>query len=131
MIAPLFVDANVLLYAYDRGEPAKQPRAVAWLEHLWRGRQGRTSMQVLTEFYVNLKRKARANFGAEEAWQLVSRYFEWNPLPADEKLLRRAREIESRCASPGGTAWWWPRRNCRIARFFSPRISRTAACTGR
>jgi len=102
MTAPHFVDANVLLYAYDRGEPAKQPRAMAWLEHLWRERLGRTSMQVISETYVNLKRKPRPSYGAEEAWQLVSRYFQWNPLPADETLLRHAREIESRFR----LSWW-------------------------
>ena len=102
MTALLFVDANVLLYAYDRSEPAKQPRALSWLEHLWRERVGRTSAQVLTEFYVNLKRKPRARFSPEESWQLVSRYFEWQPLPADEKLLRRAREVEARWR----ISWW-------------------------
>ena len=101
MTVPHFVDANVLLYAYDRGEPAKQQRAMAWLEHLWRERLGRTSMQVLSETYVNLKRKPRS-YGAEEAWQLVSRYFQWNPLPADETLLRHAREVESRFR----LSWW-------------------------
>jgi predicted nucleic acid-binding protein len=101
MTALHFVDANVLLYAYDRSEPAKQPRAMAWLEHLWRERLGRISMQVLSETYVNLKRKPRS-YGAEEAWQLVSRYFQWNPLPADETLLRHARDIESRFR----LSWW-------------------------
>jgi predicted nucleic acid-binding protein len=59
-------------------------------------------MQVMSEAYVNLKRKPRPSYGAEEAWQLVSRYFQWNPLPADETLLRHAREIESRFR----LSWW-------------------------
>jgi predicted nucleic acid-binding protein len=102
MTAPHFVDANVLLYAYDRGEPAKQPRAMAWLEYLWRERLGRISTQVISETYINLKRKPRPSYGPEEAWQLVSRYFQWDPLPADETLLRHAREIESRFR----LSWW-------------------------
>ena len=36
MTAPVFVDTNVFVYARDAGEPIKQPRAAAWLEHLWR-----------------------------------------------------------------------------------------------
>lgn len=32
MIAPIFVDADVLVYARDAGETRRQPRAQAWLE---------------------------------------------------------------------------------------------------
>jgi predicted nucleic acid-binding protein len=102
MTALLFVDANVLLYAHDRSEPVKRPRAMAWLEYLWRERLGRTSTQVLSEVYVNLTRRSRPSFTAEEAWQRVSRYFEWDPLPADEKLMRRATEVEARWR----ISWW-------------------------
>jgi predicted nucleic acid-binding protein len=35
MTAPLFVDANVFLYASDNDEPVKQARAIAWLDRLW------------------------------------------------------------------------------------------------
>ena len=57
MTVPVFVDTNVLLYARDVGEPHKQPRAAAWLEWLWRQQLGRTSVQVLSEYYVNVTRK--------------------------------------------------------------------------
>jgi predicted nucleic acid-binding protein len=36
MTGPVFVDANVFLYARDEREPVKLPRARAWLDHLWR-----------------------------------------------------------------------------------------------
>lgn len=102
MSALVFVDTNVLLYARDDSEPAKRPRAQAWLEHLWQKRLLRTSMQVLSECYVNLRRKGRTRLTAEEAWERVTRYFAWKPLPADESLLRRARDIEQRCR----LSWW-------------------------
>jgi predicted nucleic acid-binding protein len=102
MGALVFVDTNVLLYARDVSEPAKRPRAQAWLEHLWRERLGRTSMQVLSECYVNLKRVGGPRLTAEEAWERVTRYFAWKPLPADEALLRRARDIEQRYR----LGWW-------------------------
>lgn len=60
MTAPLFVDANVFLYASDNDEPVKQARAIAWLDRLWQEETGRTSVQVLSEYYVNLKRLAGA-----------------------------------------------------------------------
>ena len=52
-----FVDTNVLVYARDASEPDKQPRAEAWMQHLWRTRSGRTCVQVLNEYYVTVTRK--------------------------------------------------------------------------
>lgn len=102
MTALVFVDTNVLLYARDESEPAKQPRAKAWLEHLWRERLGRTSMQVLSEYYVNLKRKGGARVTVEDDWEAVKAFFAWRPLPVDEPLLHRAREVEQRYR----LSWW-------------------------
>ncbi len=45
---PVFVDANVLVYARDSSEVEKQRRrASAWVDELWRRRSGRLSTQVL------------------------------------------------------------------------------------
>ena len=95
-----FVDANVLVYVRDPRDPAKQARAKAWHEHLWRERRARTSMQVLSEYYVNVKRLG--GVAAGELWKSVERYFAWNPQAIDEPLLRRAREIEERWK----LSWW-------------------------
>lgn len=101
MTALVFVDANVLLYARDAAEPAKQPRAKAWLEHLWREALGRTSMQVLSEYYVNLRRKGSA-VSAEDAWQDTKMYLAWHPREIDEEVFLRARDIEQRFR----LSWW-------------------------
>jgi predicted nucleic acid-binding protein len=98
----VFVDTNVLLYARDAGEPAKQPRAAAWLGRLWRERTGRTSMQVLSEYYVNLTRKLSPGLPPEEAWDDVAALMTWRPATVDEPLMRRAREIEQRHR----LSWW-------------------------
>jgi len=100
MTGPCFVDANVLVYVRDPRDPAKQARAIAWHEHLWRERRGRTSMQVLSEFYVNTKRLRGTAPG--DLWISVARYFAWAPHPIDEPLLRRAREVEERWR----LSWW-------------------------
>lgn len=102
MSALVFVDTNVLLYAQDDSEPAKRPRAQEWLDHLWRERLGRTSMQVLSECYVNLKRLAGAQLTTQEAWERATSCLAWKPLQSDEALLRRAREIEERYR----LNWW-------------------------
>jgi predicted nucleic acid-binding protein len=102
MTALVFVDTNVLLYASDENEPSKQPRAQAWLERLWRERLGRTSVQVLSEFYVNLKRLGGTRMTVNECWERMARYFAWKPLPANETLMQRGRQIEQRYR----LSWW-------------------------
>lgn len=102
MTAPVFVDTNVLLYARDAGETLKQPRAAAWLESLWRKNQGRTSIQVLNEYYVNVTRKLEPGLPAEQAWDDVIALMAWRPHPVDDTLMVRARDIEHRHR----LSWW-------------------------
>jgi predicted nucleic acid-binding protein len=100
MTAPCFVDVSVFLYARDPRDPVKQARAAEWIDWLWQQRAGRTSMQVLTEFYAAATRNLALD--ADLAWDEVKRYLAWTPLPTDESLLRGAREIERRYRLP----WW-------------------------
>jgi predicted nucleic acid-binding protein len=96
MTAPVFVDSNVLLYWRDATEPAKQCAAADWLAALWRSGMGRTSCQVLNEYYVNVTRKLKPGLEPDEAWDDVSALARWNPLPVSVDLLARSREIERR-----------------------------------
>jgi predicted nucleic acid-binding protein len=102
MTAPVFVDTNVLLYARDAGETGKQPRAAAWLEYLWREQLGRTSIQVLSEYYINVTRKLSPGLAPDEAWDDVQALLTWHPQPVDDVLLRRGREVEVRYR----LSWW-------------------------
>ncbi len=98
----VFVDSNVLIYARDPGAPPKQARATQWLAYLWRENLGRTSTQVLSEFYVNVTGKIAMRITKEEAWQEVSTFFAWRPQPVDPTMLARAHEIERRWR----ISWW-------------------------
>ena len=100
MTAPCFVDASVFLYARDPRDPVRQTRAAEWIDWLWQQRAGRTSMQVLAEFYAAATRQLQID--PDLAWDEVKRYLAWTPLPTDEALLRGAREIERRY----GLSWW-------------------------
>lgn len=102
MTGPCFVDANVLVYAHDPSEPLKQELAAELLRRLWAGSNGRTSIQVLNEFYVVLSRKVTVRRAAGEVWAEVEEFFRWNPQPLDADLLRRARQIEARYK----LSWW-------------------------
>ncbi|HVP08904.1 MAG TPA: PIN domain-containing protein [Burkholderiales bacterium] len=98
----IFADTNLLLYVLDADAPAKQARAAAWHERLWREGIGRTSAQVISEFYVNLKRAAGKRMTAEEAWTRAARYLAWKPRSIDDEVLNAAREIERRYR----ISWW-------------------------
>lgn len=95
-----FVDANVIVYARDGRDPAKQRGAIAWLDLLWREESGRTSIQVISESYAVLKRLGGG--APEQLWERVEKYFAWRPHPVDEPLLRHARAIEQRWR----ISWW-------------------------
>ena len=102
MTAPVFVDTNVLVYLRDAGNAAKQARAAAWLEILWREQVGRTSIQVLSEYYVTLTRKLDPGVPSAEAWDDVSALFMWRPQAIDRAVMQRGREIEQRHR----LSWW-------------------------
>ena len=102
MTGPVFVDTNVFLYARDPSEPAKQQRAAEWLAYLWRENLGRTSAQVLSEYYVNLTRKLSTRIEPEQAWEEVRLLFAWRPQPIDEAVMHGSREIERRYR----LSWW-------------------------
>ena len=102
MIAPVFVDTNVFIYARDPADPAKQARAREWLTSLWQENLGRTSVQVLSEFYVNVTRKLARPVRPADAWREVESLLAWSPQPIDKALLVRARELEERWR----LSWW-------------------------
>jgi predicted nucleic acid-binding protein len=102
MTASVFVDTNVFVYARDASEPRKQARAMGWLEQLWRTQAGRTSAQVLSEYYVTDTRKLSPGLAPADAWDDMNALMAWRPWPTDAALLRRGREIEARHK----LAWW-------------------------
>jgi len=74
MADKIMVDTNVLLYAYDRGEPSKQPQALAVLNHLAVDGLGVLTSQVLAEFFVNATRRLRPPLTTEEAYGCIQNY---------------------------------------------------------
>lgn len=93
---PVFVDSNVLVYARDAGETTKQPLATAWLEHLWRTRDGRVSFQVLQEYYVTVTSKLEPGLDPTHAQRDVRNLLAWEPLPPDAAMLDAAWALQNR-----------------------------------
>lgn len=102
MSGSVFLDTNILIYARDTAQPAKQPLARAWLESLWRERRGRLSFQVLQEYYINVTQKLRPGLPAARARQDVRNLLSWKPVRTDAALLEAAWILGDRF----GFSWW-------------------------
>jgi predicted nucleic acid-binding protein len=75
MPAPAFVDTNILVYADDRADPAKQSRAQDLIRQLIRERTGRVSTHVLAEYFVAATRKLGLDaVAARRRVELYSRF---------------------------------------------------------
>ncbi len=102
MTGPYFVDTNVLVYARDLTESRKQPIAQAWIEHLWKTRQGRLSMQVLQEYYQVVTRRLKPGLPPDRAREDIRDLMVWKPVAVDAGVLERAWSIEERLK----LSWW-------------------------
>lgn len=97
-----FVDTNVLVYAHDAGAGNKHEKAMELLEFLWHHRRGVISTQVIQEFYVNVRRKAKNPITAAEARQLVEDYLTWEVVANDGASILDALGLEERY----GISFW-------------------------
>jgi predicted nucleic acid-binding protein len=84
----MFVDTNILLYAYDDSAGTKRDQARALLEELWESREGCLSVQVLQEFFVTATRKIAKPLSAETAKEIVADMSHWHVhVPAADDVL--------------------------------------------
>jgi predicted nucleic acid-binding protein len=94
MTAPVFVDTNVLIHAVDSADPVKHGAARRWREELWKHRLGRTSFQVLHEFYVQVTQKSPA--ARRQAQEEVRDLLFWQPVALNQEVLEGAWEVQDR-----------------------------------
>ena len=86
---PPFFDTNVLVYAFDEGEPEKRTVALALIEeHLIDG-GGVISVQVLREFYSVVRREPKP-LSDEAAAAAVRRLAGFSPVSEDADMVLRA-----------------------------------------
>jgi predicted nucleic acid-binding protein len=87
----IFVDTNVLVYAYDRSEPQKQRQALEVLDRLAVSRVGVISTQVLAEFFVAVTRKIGTPLSVPEACMRVKNYLQaWTVLDLTGMIVLEA-----------------------------------------
>lgn len=102
MIAPRFVDTNILIYAHDRDAGPKRNRAKELLIELWEQGAGCLSAQVLQEFFVNVTRKIPQPLPSAEAREVIRAYLPWVRMETDGAMVIRATEI----ADAWRTSFW-------------------------
>src|SRR5438093_11205108 len=67
----ILVDTNVLIYAHDRADPVKQPKAIQVLDHLHTHGIGRLTTQALGEFFAAATRGTRPLLTVAKASQQI------------------------------------------------------------
>jgi predicted nucleic acid-binding protein len=103
MTALVFVDTNLLVYARDPRDAMKRASASEWIRLLWNEERGRTSVQVLNEYYDVITRRFRPAVKREDAWDDMRCYLSsWNPQPLDNEVLECAHDVEVRYR----LSWW-------------------------
>ncbi len=89
---PFFLDTNILVYAFDAGEPKKRARSRALIESL-PAEAIVLSSQVVNEFYFTVTRKLRRPLPAVEAEEAVRGLSGFRILPLDHRLSMAAMEL--------------------------------------
>lgn len=102
MIDRIFVDTNVLVYSRDASEPSKQKKAIAWIAHLWREKNGCVSFQVLNEFYITVTKKLQPGIDQKNAREDIRSLLAWHPIPVDDRVIYGAWHIQDRYK----LSWW-------------------------
>jgi predicted nucleic acid-binding protein len=91
----IFVDTNILVYAYDVDAGEKHAKASAILSTLWTDRTGTLSTQILHEFYVTVTRKLPKPLSRRTARDILETYGQWavySPVAADVVAASRLEE---------------------------------------
>ena len=91
MIAPEFLDTNILVYAYDDGEPAKQLTARSYLQRALEGEYV-ISVQVLAELTATLLHKFSIPITAAKMTVILDALSPLKVVEPDKALVRRAVE---------------------------------------
>lgn len=72
-----FIDANVLVYAFDSSAGRKQRAAQQLLKRLWESGTGCLSVQVLQEFFVTITKKVPKPLPIDDAKARIREFAAW------------------------------------------------------
>lgn len=90
----VFIDTNILVYAYDISAGEKHLKAVEIMKDLWNTSRGIISTQVLQEFFVNATRKIPKPLDVAVAMEIVKDLLKWKTVVVDGELILQAVDIQ-------------------------------------
>lgn len=90
----VFVDTNILIYAYDTSAGTKHEAAHNLLSTLWKDRNGVISTQVLQEFYVNVTRKIPRPLEISFARMIVEDFAMWDVVTIETDTILAAIDLQ-------------------------------------
>lgn len=90
----IFLDTNVIVYAYDRSAAEKHKIAREILMDLWSSGQGVVSTQVLQEFFVNVTRKIPRPMSLRQARQILADFLKWDVVLINGNILLNAIDLQ-------------------------------------
>ena len=89
----VFLDSNIIVYAYDLSAGEKNKIAKEILVQLWNNQLGVLSTQVLQELFVALTKKIPKPLDAESAKLIVNDLLKWDVIINDGEYILKAIEI--------------------------------------
>jgi predicted nucleic acid-binding protein len=96
MSAEIFIDTNILIYAYDKDAGFKKSIASSLVSDLWSSGKGMLSTQVFQEFYVNVTKKITTPIPPAIARGIIENYLTWQVQLILPSTIIRASEYQER-----------------------------------
>lgn len=90
----IFIDTNILVYAYDLDAGIKHETASKTVSELWETKSAIISTQVLQEFYITLTKKIPKPLAGNTVRGIIMSYLSWEIIVNEPKLILQASEIE-------------------------------------
>ena len=92
----IFLDTNIIVYAFDSSAKRKHEIAKKILIDLWDSSQGLLSTQVLQEFYVTATQKIPKPLDRNLAIQTIKDLLRWDVVVNDGGAIIKAIDIQAR-----------------------------------
>ena len=89
----VFVDTNIIVYAYDKDSGKKHQIALKIVKDLWHSGLGVLSNQVLQEFFVTVTNKIASPLDIAKAKGIVKNLSKWHVIINDVDTLLAAIEV--------------------------------------
>ena len=92
----IFLDTNILIYAFDVSAKEKHEQARKILLELWGSGRGLLSTQVLQEFFVSVTHKIPRTLTLEQAKEIVMDLLKWDVIVNDGESILEAVDIQAK-----------------------------------